>query len=55
MDDYLKYMISEGKSSIEIKKYAMENTDYKPLISDGIKKVLSGITTIDELKRKIIT
>ena len=51
MDDYLKYMISEGKSSIEIKKYSMENTDYKPLISDGIKKVLSGITTIDELKR----
>lgn len=55
MDDYLKYLISEGKSSIDIKKYAMENTEYKPLISDGVKKVLSGITTIDELKRKIIT
>ncbi len=55
MDDYLKYLISEGKSSIDIKKYAMENTEYKPLISDGVKKVLSGITTIDELRRKIIT
>ena len=53
MDDYLKYMISEGKSSIEIKKYAIEETGYKPLISDGVKKVLSGITTIEELKKKI--
>ena len=53
MDDYLKYMIAEGKSTIEIKDYAMKNTGYKPLISDGIKKVLNGTTTIEELKRKI--
>ncbi len=53
VDDYLKDMISDGKSTIDIRKYAMENTDYKPLIADGVKKVLNGITTIDELKRKI--
>ena len=46
-------MISEGFSIIDIKKYAIENTEYKPLICDGINKVLSGLTTIDELKRKI--
>ena len=53
IDDYLRYMISEGFSIIDIKKYAIENTEYKPLICDGINKVLSGLTTIDELKRKI--
>ena len=39
--------------TITIKKYAMENTEYRPLVVDGVRKVLSGITTIDELKRKI--
>lgn len=53
LDDILKDMISEGKSSIEIRKYAINNTDYKPLVADGISKVLKGITTIDELKTKI--
>ena len=53
IDDYLKDMISEGESTITIKKYAMENTEYRPLVVDGVRKVLSGITTIDELKRKI--
>lgn len=53
IDDYLKDMISDGKSSIDIREYAKKNTEYKPLIVDGVKKVLSGITTIDELKRKI--
>ena len=53
LDDYLKDMISEGKSSIEIREYAINNTKYKPLVVDGINKVLEGITTIDELKSKI--
>lgn len=53
LDDYLKDMISEGRASIDIRQYAIENTEYKPLVVDGINKVLSGITTIDELKRKI--
>ncbi|MEG0872576.1 MAG: ATPase, T2SS/T4P/T4SS family [Clostridia bacterium] len=54
IDDYLKDMISNGESSIDIKRYAVENTEYRPLIVDGIEKVLSGMTTIDEIKRKIV-
>lgn len=54
IDDYLKDMISEGESTITIRKYAMENCGYEPLIIDGIGKVLKGITTIDELRRKVI-
>lgn len=53
LDDYLKDIISEGKSSIDIREYAIKNTKYKPLVVDGINKVLEGITTIDELKSKI--
>lgn len=53
LDDYMKDMISEGKSSIDLREYAINNTDYKPLVVDGINKVLKGITTIDELKSKI--
>lgn len=53
-DEYVKDMISEGKSTIDIRKYALENTDYEPLVVDGINKVLAGYTTIDEVKRKVI-
>lgn len=53
LDEYLKDMISSGKSTIDIRKYAKENTGYEPLVVDGIRKVLEGITTIDELKTKI--
>jgi len=53
IDDYLKEMISSGKSSIDIKKYATENTEYKPLIVDAINKCLEGITTISEVQNKM--
>lgn len=53
IDDYLKDMISEGKPSIEIRDYAIKNTDYKPMVVDGINKVLQGITTVEEIKNKI--
>lgn len=53
IDEYLKEMISESKSSIDIKKYAIENTQYKPLIVDAVNKCLQGITTIDEIQKKM--
>ncbi len=53
IDDYLKEMISSGKSSIDIKKYAIEETSYKPLIVDAVNKCLDGITTIEEIQKKM--
>ncbi|MEG2348302.1 MAG: GspE/PulE family protein [Clostridia bacterium] len=53
IDDYMKDMIADGKPNLELKEYAIKNTEYKPLVVDGVKKVLSGVTTIPELKRKI--
>lgn len=53
IDEYLKEMISSGKSSIEIMKYAIEQTEYKPLIVDAVRKSLEGITTIEEIQKKM--
>ena len=38
---------------IEIRKEALKN-GFKPIAVDGINKVINGITTLDELDRKII-
>ena len=42
-----------GKSSIEVRKKALEG-DYKPLIIDGINKVIQGYTTLSELNKKLL-
>jgi type IV pilus assembly protein PilB len=51
--DELKEMIMEGKSSIEVRKKALEQ-DYIPLVVDGINKVLAGITNLGELNKKLL-
>ena len=49
----LKEMIMSGKSSIEIRKKALEQ-NYRPLVIDGINKVISGLTNLDELDKKLL-
>ena len=51
--DEIKELIMNGASSIEIKKYALQE-DYRPLCVDAINKVLEGITNLDEINRKIL-
>ena len=53
ISDEIKSEIMNGESSIEIKKEAIKE-GYKPLIVDGIKKVIEGHTTIDELNKKLL-
>lgn len=53
IDDEIKELIMNGASSIEIKKKALEKK-YRPLCIDGINKVISGITNLEELNRKIL-
>lgn len=50
--DELKELIIKDASSIEIRKLALEQ-EYKPLVIDGINKVIDGITTLEELNRKV--
>lgn len=51
--DDIKEAIINGKSSIEIKKEALAN-GYKPLILDGIDKVIQGYTNLKELNNKLL-
>ena len=43
----------DGNSSIEIRRVALEK-DYKPLIVDGVNKVLNGNTNLSELNKKLL-
>ena len=51
--DNIRELIVQGASSMEIRKRALEE-GYRPLAIDGIKKVLNGITTLEELNNKIL-
>ncbi len=53
VDEEIKDLISRDCSSLEIRKKALE-IGYKPLIVDGVYKILDGITTLDELNNKLI-
>ena len=52
LDAEIKDVITKGASTLEIRKTALEK-NYKPLIMDGINKVLNGITTLEELNKKL--
>lgn len=51
-DDEIRELISQGESTLKIKEQAMKN-GYRPLIVDGIEKVLAGETNIEELNNKL--
>ncbi len=51
--DEIKTQIVNGKSSMEIRDEALKQ-GYKPLVVDGINKVLKGLTTLDELNKKLL-
>lgn len=53
IDEEMKELIMSGVTSIEIRKRALEKK-YKPLIVDGIQKVLQKTTTLDEINRKLL-
>ena len=53
LTDEIKEEILNGKSSIEIRKEALKN-NYKPLIVDGINKVIQGHTNLDEINNKLL-
>ena len=53
IDEEVRELIANDASSIEIRKKALE-TGYKPLVVDGIQKVINGITTLEEINNKLI-
>ena len=53
VSDEIKELIVKGASTIEIRKKAQEQ-NYKPLVIDGIRKIMNGLTTLEELNRQLI-
>lgn len=53
ISDEIKELIVKGASTIEIRNKALEQ-NYKPLVIDGIHKVLQGYTNFEELNRQLI-
>ena len=51
--DEIKELIVKGASTIEIRNKALE-LNYRPLVVDGINKILHGDTTLEELNRQLI-
>lgn len=52
LDEKLRELITNDASTFQIKEQAMLGS-YRPLVVDGIGKVLSGITNMAELNRKM--
>ena len=52
MSDDIKELVTRGESSLEIRKQALKE-GYKPLVIDGLNKVLDGYTTLKELNSKL--
>ncbi len=53
LTDEIKQEVMNGKSSLEIRKIAIEQ-GYQPLVIDGLKKVVNGYTTLEELNKKLL-
>ena len=53
INDGLKELIVNDASSIKIREEALKYK-YRPLVVDAIKKVINGITTLEEINKKII-
>ena len=51
--DELKELIVNDSSTMEIKKLALEQ-GYRPLVVDGINKIINGYTTLEELNSKLV-
>ena len=54
MNDEIKDLISNGASSLEIRRKALEGKIYKPLFLDAFEKVLGGIVTLEEVNNKLV-
>ncbi|MBQ9297479.1 MAG: type II/IV secretion system protein [Clostridia bacterium] len=53
MTELIKELVINDESTIEIRRQAIKN-GYRPLAVDGIRKVLNGITTLEELNKKLL-
>ncbi|MBR3134023.1 MAG: type II/IV secretion system protein [Clostridia bacterium] len=51
--DEIKDMVIRGESTLAIREQAFKQ-GYKPLVVEGIKRAVEGVTTMDELNNKLL-
>ncbi len=51
VSETISHLISINMNKYEIARKAEENGDFEPMIIDGVKKALNGITTLEEVLR----
>jgi general secretion pathway protein E/type IV pilus assembly protein PilB len=51
VNDRISQLISENKNKFEISKAAQEDGVFTPMVKDGLKKALSGLTSLEEIIR----
>ena len=52
MTDEIKDLIVTGASSLKIRELALQQ-GYRPLVIDSFNKVLNGITTMEEVNKRL--
>lgn len=55
IDHEVRKMIAEGANILQVQEYTMSKGGYKTLRYDGLKKILRGLTTIEELNRVTVS
>jgi type IV pilus assembly protein PilB len=53
IDDEIKELITNDASTMKIREEALKKS-YRPLVIDGISKVIKGVTTLEELNKKLV-
>jgi general secretion pathway protein E/type IV pilus assembly protein PilB len=51
VDEVVAQKIADNVSKLEIAKVAAERGVYRPMVEDGLSKVMAGVTTLDEVLR----
>ena len=53
LNDKIRELIANNASSLELRNEALKGS-YKPLVVDGLYKVLNGLTTLNELNNQLV-
>ena len=53
MDDQLEEMVARGSRERELRAYLREVVGHEPMMADALRKVLDGLTSLQEIQRTV--
>ena len=54
LNDKIKELITQDASTLKLKEAALQDGIYRPMVIDAIEKVIAGITTLEEINKKLV-